>query len=62
MLDRIFERFFRLDADRSKFSEGSGLGLSIIRNAVIFHKGEITAYNVPGGGLGFRFSMKDLTC
>ena len=62
MLDRIFERFFRLDADRSKFSEGSGLGLSIIRNAVIFHKGEITAYNVPGGGLGFSFSMKDLIC
>ena len=60
MLDRIFERFFRLNDDRSRTSEGSGLGLSIIKNAVLFHKGKITAYNVENKGLGFRFTLQDL--
>ena len=60
MLDRIFERFFRLNDDRSRTSEGSGLGLSIIKNAVLFHKGRITAYNVENKGLGFRFTLQDL--
>lgn len=59
-LEKIFERFYRLDADRSKPVGGSGLGLSIIRNAVLFHDGEIRAYCVPGGGLGFRFTLRDL--
>lgn len=59
-LDRIFERFFRLDADRAKPVGGSGLGLSIVRNAVLFHRGAIRAYCVDGGGLGFTFTLKDL--
>ena len=59
-LDKIFERFYRLDVDRGKPVGGSGLGLSIVRNAVLFHKGNIRAYRVPGGGLGFRFTLKDL--
>ena len=59
-LEKIFERFYRLPSDRRSNQDGSGLGLSIIRNAVIFHKGEITAYNVEGGGLGFRFTLSDL--
>ncbi len=59
-LEKIFERFYRLDADRSKPVGGSGLGLSIARNAVLFHKGSIRAYSVPGGGLGFRFTLRDL--
>lgn len=57
-LDRIFERFYRLDTDRNR--DGSGLGLSIVRNAVLFHRGEIKAFQVPGGGLGFRFTLRDL--
>lgn len=59
-LDKIFERFYRLDADRGKPVGGSGLGLSIVRNAVLFHKGTIKAYRVTGGGLGFRFTLRDL--
>ena len=59
-LDRIFERFFRLDADRAKPVGGSGLGLSIVRNAVLFHHGTIRSYCVPGGGLGFSFTLRDL--
>lgn len=57
-LDRIFERFYRLDTDRNR--DGSGLGLSIVRNAVLFHRGEITAFHASGGGLGFRFTLRDL--
>ena len=59
-LEKIFERFYRLDTDRSNPQGGSGLGLSIIRNAVHFHHGNIRAYNIPGGGLGFRFNLRDL--
>ncbi len=59
-LERIFERFYRLDSDRSKGAGGSGLGLSIVRNAVLFHRGAIRAYCVEGGGLGFSFTLRDL--
>ena len=59
-LEHIFERFYRLSRDRSRNCEGSGLGLSIIRNAVLFHKGEIQAYKREGGGLGFRFTLHDI--
>lgn len=57
-LSRIFTRFYRLSEDRGGTSGGSGLGLSIVRNAVLFHKGSITAYRPQGGGLGFRFSIR----
>ena len=57
-LEKIFERFYRIDTDRSK--TGSGLGLSIVRNAVLFHKGSIKAYRVSPTGLGFHFTLKDL--
>ena len=57
-LSRIFTRFYRLSEDRGATSSGSGLGLSIVRNAVLFHKGSITAYRPHDGGLGFRFSIK----
>lgn len=59
-LEKIFDRFYRLNSDRASGKNGSGLGLSIIRNAVLAHKGSICAYNVPEGGLGFRFTLKDL--
>lgn len=59
-MDKIFDRFFRLDSDRATGKGGCGLGLSIIRNAVIAHKGTISAYHVKGGGLGFRFTLSDL--
>ena len=59
-LNRIFERFYRLKSDRAGTESGSGLGLSIVRNAVHFHSGNIRAYLVEGGGLGFKFSLYDL--
>jgi len=59
-LEKIFGRFYRLDSDRSRAEGGSGLGLSIVRNAVLFHGGSVEAYIVHGGGLGLRFTLHDV--
>lgn len=56
-LKRIFERFYRVQEGRTRDAGGSGLGLSIVRNAVSFHGGNITALAHHGGGLEYRFSL-----
>lgn len=56
-LNQIFDRFFRIDEGRNSEVGGSGLGLSIVRNAVAFHGGQIMAQQRIGGGLEFMFSI-----
>lgn len=48
--DRVFDRFVRLDADRSRKGGGSGLGLAIVAEIVRAHQGRITIDDRPGGG------------
>ena len=56
-LERIFERFYRVQEGRTRDDGGSGLGLSIVRNAVDFHGGKIRVANREEGGLRFSFSL-----
>ena len=59
-LDRLFDRFYRIEEGRTRKTGGSGLGLAIVKSSVLFHKGNITVENDPDGGVIFKFSLLSL--
>ena len=62
-LERVFERFYRVDPARSRDTGGTGLGLAIVRHVAQRHGGEVTVRSVEGVGstfaLRFRSSMEE---
>ena len=52
-LERIYERFYRVDKSHSKEIGGNGLGLAIARNVIIMHRGVIQVSSVEGEGTTF---------
>jgi signal transduction histidine kinase len=56
-LERIFERFYRLDDARGRAGGGAGLGLAIVRRLVELHGGRVWADSVEGSGATFTFTI-----
>jgi len=57
--DRVFERFFRVDAARSRNTGGSGLGLSIVKHVVQNHGGDVRVWSHPGYGSTFTIRLPE---
>ncbi len=56
-LDRIFERFYRVDSARSRETGGTGLGLSIVRHAALNHGGRVDVVSTEGRGSTFTMQL-----
>ena len=61
-LQRLFDRFYRVDKGRSRKLGGTGLGLSIVKHAVKFHGGDIFVSRSSRGGLKFVFTLQINDC
>ena len=60
-LDRIFERFYRVDPARARTTGGTGLGLSIVKHVAATHGGEVKVWSVEGAGSTFTLSLPAFT-
>jgi two-component system sensor histidine kinase SenX3 len=56
-LERIFERFYRVDPARSRETGGTGLGLSIVKHVATKHGGDITVWSSPNVGSTFAIRL-----
>ena len=58
-LDRVFERFFRIDPARSRNTGGSGLGLSIVKHVAHNHGGDVRVWSQLGNGSTFTIRLPE---
>ncbi len=56
-LERIFERFYRVDPARSRATGGTGLGLSIVKHVAANHGGEVRVWSADGAGSTFTLRL-----
>jgi two-component system sensor histidine kinase SenX3 len=58
-LDRVFERFYRIDPARSRHTGGSGLGLSIVKHVAQNHGGDVRVWSQAGSGSTFTIRLPE---
>ena len=56
-IDRIFERFYRVDPARHRSTGGTGLGLSIVKHVAATHGGEVRVWSIEGQGSTFTLTL-----
>jgi signal transduction histidine kinase len=59
-IERVFERFYRVDTARSREQGGTGLGLSLVKHISMSHRGEVTLFSQQGVGSTFTIRLPRL--